>query len=376
MGKKYRRYKNALEKFLSSDKGRRFFHVAYSVGASVVVLGALFKINHYPLGNEIMLIGLGAEALIFFISAFDSPVRDYRWEEVFPEFATPEQLEQRKYYEEKKRLSSNSGNETEVAESQDIQSELARGKVTTYYPSSNAASQQAEHVIFDDKQTAASVRGDGSGLRGDTPIVAPTAPLNASVPPVKRSEILAESVASTTERASITPSSGIGFTPDMASASENYVSQVNLMSENVGKFNELTQSLNELSDVLISSFKNITDNSEGIGNSTKGYVSQMENLNRNISGLNTIYEIQLKGVSSQINAIDQINAGLERIKNLYDGSITDSTVFRTETERMAQQLKDLNAVYARMLQAMTLNMQMGSGMPGNVQFGAPSDSNK
>ena len=79
-------------------------------------------------------------------------------------------------------------------------------------------------------------------------------------------------------------------------------------------------------------------------------------LNRNISGLNTIYEIQLKSISSQIESIEHINSGLSRIREMYDGSVVDSSVFRNETEKMTRQLAELNQVYSRLLQAMTVNM--------------------
>ena len=77
---------------------------------------------------------------------------------------------------------------------------------------------------------------------------------------------------------------------------------------------------------------------------------------RNISGLNTIYEIQLKSISSQIESIEHINSGLSRIREMYDGSVVDSSVFRNETEKMTRQLAELNQVYSRLLQAMTVNM--------------------
>ena len=89
----------------------------------------------------------------------------------------------------------------------------------------------------------------------------------------------------------------------------------------------------------------------------------MEQLNRNVSGLNTIYEIQLRSVSSQIEAIEHINGGLNRIKDLYDGSVVDSSIFRSETEKMAAQLAQLNQVYGRLLQAMTVNMPMAQQPP-------------
>jgi gliding motility-associated protein GldL len=127
----------------------------------------------------------------------------------------------------------------------------------------------------------------------------------------------------------------------------------------------VTNNLTYVSDILLNSYKSITDNSDGINQHSKGYVQQIENLNRNIQGLNTIYEIQLKGVSSQIDAIERINSGLMRIKDLYEGSIVDSSVFRSETEKMAQQLHALNGVYNRLLNAMTMNMY---GVGGNTSF--------
>ena len=70
--------------------------------------------------------------------------------------------------------------------------------------------------------------------------------------------------------------------------------------------------------------------------------------------MNTIYEIQLKSISSQIESIEHINSGLSRIREMYDGSVVDSSVFRNETEKMTRQLAELNQVYSRLLQAMTV----------------------
>ncbi|MEG2573446.1 MAG: gliding motility protein GldL, partial [Bacteroides sp.] len=69
------------------------------------------------------------------------------------------------------------------------------------------------------------------------------------------------------------------------------------------------------------------------------------------------YEIQLKSISSQIDTIDKVNVGLNRIREMYEGSTGNSQKFNEEAEKMAQQIEELNAVYARMLQAMTVNMK-------------------
>lgn len=143
---------------------------------------------------------------------------------------------------------------------------------------------------------------------------------------------------------------------ELTEATQKYLEQLSGMSENMERFSQVTHSLTNVSDTLLNSYKSITDNSDGINQNSRGYVHQMEQLNRNVSGLNTIYEIQLKSISSQIESIEHINSGLNRIREMYDGSVVDSSVFRNETEKMTRQLAELNQVYSRLLQAMTVNM--------------------
>ena len=74
---KYKRYKNSIEKFLSGDSGKRFFNFAYSIGAAIVIWGALFKILHLPGGNVMLSIGMGVEVVMFILTAFDRPAKEY-----------------------------------------------------------------------------------------------------------------------------------------------------------------------------------------------------------------------------------------------------------------------------------------------------------
>ncbi len=82
----------------------------------------------------------------------------------------------------------------------------------------------------------------------------------------------------------------------------------------------------------------------------------MQNLNRNIAGLNTIYEIQLKSISSQLESIDRVNRGLKDIRDMYDKAANESSRYCEETEKMARYMKQLNSVYEKMITAMTINM--------------------
>jgi len=88
----------------------------------------------------------------------------------------------------------------------------------------------------------------------------------------------------------------------------------------------------------------------------------MDALNQNVAKLNYVYEMQIQGINSQMEAISRINAGLIRMREMYEGSVMDSTVFRSETEKMTHQIAALNAVYTRLLNAMTMNMNMQQSM--------------
>lgn len=70
-----------------SKNRKKLFNYAYGIGASVVILGALFKIQHWPGGSEMLTIGMVVEAIVFFVSAFDSVEEDLDWTLIYPELA-------------------------------------------------------------------------------------------------------------------------------------------------------------------------------------------------------------------------------------------------------------------------------------------------
>jgi gliding motility-associated protein GldL len=151
---------------------------------------------------------------------------------------------------------------------------------------------------------------------------------------------------------------------DLSEATQSYIEQITTVAQNLERFNTMTVSLSEVSDSLVNSCKVIsgTDGDENEDEKARGYVQQMEQLNANLSGLNHFYEGQLNGLRSQMDTIHQINAGLSRIRDMYESSIVDSNAFRSENERMAQLLGQLNQVYSRMLQAMTVNANLSGSM--------------
>ncbi len=294
---KIKKYKNSVEAFLSGEKGQRFFNFAYSIGAAVVIWGALFKILHLPGGNALLSIGMGTEVLMFVLTAFDRPPKEYHWEEVFPVLAT---------------------------NNPDDRPDFEGGSV---------------------------VIGGGSATGG------------ASVAGVA------------TAQAGAAGNVAVGGDGVM-SVNDRYVQQVAAITEQMEQLRQTTEALNKVSTVLLDSYRAITDNSENITQSSTGYVEQMTSLNRNIAGLNTIYEIQLKSISSQLDNIDKVNTGLKDISRMYEQSASESNRYCEETQKMAQYMKQLNSVYEKMITAMTINMYRPMVSPEDLAPSKPAEKEK
>lgn len=302
---KVKRYKNRITRFLTSDAGQRFFNFAYSIGAAIVIWGALFKILHLPGGNFLLSLGMGTEVLMFILSAFDRPPREYHWEEVYPQFDREHDHDEA------------------------------------------AAEEEEGQIVIEGAEPQAQTHG-GTIVIGSTGVVAQGATVQGRMAAIA---------------ADAQPAATGGDAPaDITSASQQYLEQITGLTAEIQQLRSVTASLNEVSEILLQSYKAITENSENITRSSTGYVEQMQDLNRNISGLNTIYEIQLKSVSSQLDSIDRVNRGIKDIRDMYEKGADQSQRYVEETEKMARYMQQLNSVYEKMITAMTVNMYR-PGMP-------------
>ena len=314
---KIKKYKNVVERFLSGDAGQRFFNFAYSIGAAVVIWGALFKILHLPGGNTLLSIGMGTEVLMFILTAFDRPEKQYKWEQVFPVLGTNDPEDRPDFNGGGGIIIGGSGVATQGQEADPYAVDAAQAKSAVGLP-------QGIELSPEDTQS------------------------------------LTESIAKMSAA-----SDQLSRMAELTDATQQYLSQMASISEQMQRLNETTTALNQVSETLLGSYRAITENSESITQSSTGYVEQMESLNRNIGGLNTIYEIQLKSISSQLDSIDRVNRGLKDIRDMYEKSAAESAHYCDETEKMARYMKQLNSVYEKMIKAMTVNMYRPMpGMPG------------
>lgn len=283
-----------LQKWMDSVPGQTFLNYAYSWGASIVILGALFKLTHLPGANFMLFAGMGTEAIVFFLSAFDRPFDKTADGRDIPTHVTEEYLETGKvtYGEnEGAAASAASGSVTPVSGGQTIiiGGGSFVGGTGASSASSSAENENGEGAEQIDESVAAAV-APGAGFSENGATVAGGSMAGGNTAWVSGQQ---------------------GVTPEMADAQNNYVEELKKLVETLEKVNEQSTRL--------------TRDSE-----------EMENLNRTLTGISKVYEMQLKGASQQIGTIDQINE---------------------QSRKMAQQIEQLNKIYARMIEAMTVNMR-------------------
>lgn len=264
-----------LQKWMDSVPGQTFLNYAYSWGASIVIFGTLCKLTHLPGANFWLFLGMGTEVFVFFISAFDRPF-------------------------------------DKTADGRDLPTHVEDGE------EDEEGAEATDHVTMQAPQ-AVIVGGSGvihadGGVAAGQPGGAANQPAPAAdgLQPSGSVQIVGGSAAGVVGQGVVTPVvTGTAENEEMVQAQSDYVDELKRLVETLGKVNEQSSRL-------------ATDSLE------------MENLNRTLTGISRVYEMQLKSASQQISTIDQINE---------------------QSKKMAQQIEQLNQIYGRMIEAMTLNMQ-------------------
>lgn len=289
-----------LQKWMDSVPGQTFLNYAYSWGASIVILGTLFKLTHLLGANLMLFLGMGTEVLVFFLSAFDRPFDKTADGRDIPTHITEEYLETGK-------VTYDTNNS--VAGSQPVSGSR---------PVCGDAVVVGQPIVFAPGATASQGIASAATSEGtaSSPVSAAASSVSASSSDDKDADVAVQQPQSAAVQQPVAGSTAwVGgqqqITPEMEEAQNNYVEELKKLVETLEKVNEQSSRL--------------TRDSE-----------EMENLNRTLTGISKVYEMQLKGASQQIGTIDQINE---------------------QSRKMAQQIEQLNKIYTRMIEAMTVNMR-------------------
>jgi gliding motility-associated protein GldL len=277
-----------LQKWMDSVPGQTFLNYAYSWGASVVILGTLFKLTHLPGANIMLFAGMGTEVFVFFISAFDRPFDKTQEGRDLPTHIDEEEIDREEA-------------EAEAAYNAGVQ--VAGG---------------------------GSVVGGAGVSGGGTIIIGGGTANTANVSAAPASEGAAQTTVGGTQTTVGGTQTIVGGTqtvvsPEAAELAANHEVAMQLADAQANYLDELKR--------LTETLQKVSDQSARLTRDSE----EMENLNRTLTGICKIYEMQLKGASQQIGTIDQINE---------------------QSKRMAEQIEQLNGIYARMIEAMTVNMNL------------------
>jgi gliding motility-associated protein GldL len=291
----------SLAELVQSSGWKNFIAKLYGLGASVVIIGALFKIQHWPLAGEMLTLGLLTEAVIFFFSAFEPLHEEIDWSLVYPELAG-------------------------IPEDETPEVAAHGGK---YHGG-----------------------GGGGGIGGGV----------GSVALAKFDEML--------EKSEISPDLfqklGVGMKKlsestanmntmgDISAASSKYINTLSTANDSLGKLSDSYQSTAKMVNDSNNTYRAMADSFTVIESGGKSYQQQLESLNKNLSALNAVYELQRKGVDDHLKESDSLYKGIQGLMKDLSESAGDTKKYREQITKLNDNLSALNNVYGNMLAAMNV----------------------
>jgi|NOAtaT_7_FD_contig_121_106509_length_3486_multi_2_in_0_out_0_3 gliding motility-associated protein GldL len=277
----------------ASKKWKNFMAKLYGFGAAVVIVGALFKIQHWPGAGLMLIVGLGTEAVIFIFSAFEPLHEEYDWTLVYPELGGMQDEEGRSH-----------------------------GKAI----GGDNLSQQLDKMLEEAKIGPELLESLGTGMR------------NLSDSAAKLGEIADASVASK------------DFSDGLVKATDS----VGRLSQAYERANEsVSSSVDSLADAYSRASKTLE--SFAVANDEAAtYNDQLSKVSKNLSALNAAYELQLQGSNEHFKATNTLYEGIQSILSNLNESVEDTRKYRSEINNLAENLEALNTVYGNMLTAMNV----------------------
>jgi gliding motility-associated protein GldL len=280
--------KSGFMEWYESYKGKRVTGIIYSVGAAVVIIGALFKILHWPGASYVLMGGMFTEAFLFLIGTLDAPHPTYAWEQVFPQLVSLEHgCEPNLYAEISKR----------------------------------------------EKPTLLGGMGGNGGNGGGVSLPA-----------------------------------GALSDKDQASLSEGIqkLAKTAAQLNDLGKVAEGTAKLGEKMEIAGNAMEKFAASATNMSGQTEAYEKGLNAVNANLNNLNAIYELQLKNVQAQADALklqaDKTNAATAQVELMAEdlkkaaaatsAAAKSSESFEAAAKQLAAQVADLNKVYGNMLSAL------------------------
>ena len=300
-----------------SYQGKRIVGVVYSIGASVVIVGALFKIMHWPGASIVLVSGMITEAFLFVIGALDKPHPEFNWSNVFPqllEFGTDPAI---------------------------LEKKAAQARPTLL----GAGVEGGEIPVI----------GGGAAVTS-TGVQTPTAVSAAHVPALSEKDLesLQNGIADLAKTA--TQLSELG---KVATATTQLTTKMEAAGNAAEQFAASQNGLLSVSNQLSEAYKAAETHMQGAADTTKAFAANMQNVGAQLSTLNSIYELQINALKEQVDIVKAQNSTLGEVSSHLQAMNAHATeaeksqeAYAAGSKKLAAQVADLNAIYGNMLNAL------------------------
>lgn len=320
-----------LQHWMDSVPGQTFLNYAYSWGASIVILGALFKLTHLPGGNFMLFMGMGTEVVVFFLSAFDRPFdKDEIGKELPHDYETDEEIAARL------------GLTDDDEEADDTDEDTIED--TTADEAAEAAAQPVAQPVAQPAAAQPAAQPAAAAAQGVSGVVfvgggAAAAPAAAATATVGGGSTAAAPNAAEAAQAAIAAATPAGAQPFDAEA-KRLAEIIRLANDELlrraqavlsPEMEEATQAYIAKLRTLADTFTKVDEQSARLAHDSE----EMAQLNRTLTAINKTYDLHFQSISKQVGTIEQINE---------------------ETRQLAKRIEELNGVYRRMIDAMAVNM--------------------
>lgn len=324
-----------LQHWMDSVPGQTFLNYAYSWGASIVILGALFKLTHLPGGNFMLFMGMGTEVVVFFLSAFDRPFdKDEIGKELPHDYETDEEIAARLGLTDDDEEADDTDEDTiedttaDEAVSQPAAQPVAQpAAVQPAAQPAAAAAQGVSGVVFVGGGAAAAATATVGG--GGTAAAPETAAATAAAAPNAAEAAQAAIAAATPAGAQPFDAEAKRLAEIIRLANDELLRRAQAVLS--PEMEEATQAYIAKLRTLADTFTKVDEQSARLAHDSE----EMAQLNRTLTAINKTYDLHFQSISKQVGTIEQINE---------------------ETRQLAKRIEELNGVYRRMIDAMAVNM--------------------
>ncbi|MDD2284381.1 MAG: gliding motility protein GldL [Paludibacter sp.] len=296
----------------------RLFNAGYGIGASIVIMGVLFKLMYWEGANIMLTVGLVTEALIFAMSAFERPLKTYEWDKIID------------FESGKLDLQINGGSFVPPAQ----------GAVPQAYEQGNAYPPATNYPAPSAFPGVTNIEGlsDEDAQK-----------LNQSIQNLTRTASQLNEIAS------------------FSLETERFAESIRNISENTSKYAQSQEALIEATSNLQTIYQRIGEDTEKIEVNTQEYRTKVERINSNLAGMNSIYEIQLKDIHAQSvhfhnqteiskklsEEMKSVTGEISKMKDISDDFSLATQKLKTNANELADNIARLNAIYGNMLNSMS-----------------------